>query len=413
MSSSEAIGRRLSLEKWEAWICWSIILLFAAFSIAVVADRHFIGSISPLFWDLPVYTTAVDLLATGQNPYDSNLLHQAGVASILHFTSPPAVYRLFELIANSPLHAIFKPALVLLHLVAILGIPLMLGRLFFGSGSIALGLAVGAFLVLFATAGLGAFGAMNNGTSLYFFIIAGLVPGLTRQRWTGFHIAVIVATIFKPFYIFFWVIPVLAHGFSWRQLFSGMICALVAVASYALAAVLDPALFNNWLNNILTQTVGIGDLGTNLFGVVHRLVPNVKGAPYAVHFALMAGLGLVLLTTRLRGPRLWASLIAAVIFMNPRVMGYDMAIASIPIAYLGAMLLPGAITHHLRLAASTLAIGTTMLVLSYRDAFLSGGLVFPAVVSAIILLTALREGFSLSPLSLYSKPKMADSEARA
>ena len=73
---------------------------------------------------------------------------------------------------------------------------------------------------------------MNNGSVLYLLIVMAAATGLTKRNWTAFHIAVMGATIFKPYYVFFWIIPARAHGFSWRQTATAICLALLAALTY-------------------------------------------------------------------------------------------------------------------------------------------------------------------------------------
>ena len=108
------------LRRQETTVTWLAATGLLLFSCAALIDRHLIGDTSPIFWDLTVYTHAVDLLAAGKNPYDAAVLHQAGVPPWLYFISPPAVALLFEAIARSPMRPLFMPALVMLHFAAMI-----------------------------------------------------------------------------------------------------------------------------------------------------------------------------------------------------------------------------------------------------------------------------------------------------
>jgi hypothetical protein len=120
------------LRRREPAVIWLAAAGLFALAAAIFVDRHFIGEPVPLFWDLPVYDAAVRALAEGADPYNSAELHRFGPPDYLHFTSPPAIAWLLTLIAKSGLGPLLKPALLVLHLAAMVGITLVLGRLFFG-----------------------------------------------------------------------------------------------------------------------------------------------------------------------------------------------------------------------------------------------------------------------------------------
>ena len=391
---------------------WLAAAALMALSFAGLLDRHVLGHVSPLFWDLPVYLRAVDLLAAGQNPYDSELLHHAGVPSYLYFISPPAVMMLFAGIAKSPLHFLFGPALFLLHLAAMAGTPILLGRLLFGRAPARLALATAAFFTLFAASGLTAFSAMNNGSALNFLIVALALPGFSRKRWTAFHIAVTVAAIFKPYYVFCWILPVLAHGFDRRQFFTACGLTIMAASSYILPMWLAPEIFHAWVSNVMT-TLAIGDVGTSVFGALADWQAALKPQwlPHAAQAAYIAFLAILLMLTRLRGRPLWAALLLGVVFMNPRPLSYDMAIAAIPFAFLTATLLPKAMTMPWRLAISVPALAIFMLVLSYNDRIVPAAMLFPLMAACVMAATTLRAGLRLGGGARDLSPQPASAAA--
>jgi hypothetical protein len=384
------------------WIAAAGLL---AFAFAALLDRHVFGHTNPLFWDLPVYLRAVDLLAAGQNPYDSELLHGAGVSSFLYFISPPAVTMMFAAIAKSPLRPLFEPALILLHFCAMAGTPMLLGHLLFGRAPARLALAAAAFLVLFAASGLAAVSAMNNGSVLNLLIVAAALPGLARKRWTAFHTAVTFAAIFKPYYVFFWIVPVLAHGFSWRQTFIAAGLTILAALTYVLPIWLAPEIFQAWVDNMLA-TLAIGGVGMNVFGALRDWLtgPELRWLPYAAQLAYIGFLGALLLLTRLRGKELWAALLLGAVFMNPRPLGYDLAIAAIPFACLTATLLPRSMGMGWRLILSTCVPAGVMLLLSYNDNIAPAAVVFPLMTAGLLAACSMRAGLRVAIPALRFKP---------
>ncbi len=380
-------------ERAVVWLAAAGLILLAA---AIFVERHFIGDTVPLFWDLPVYDAAVRALAEGIDPYDSAALHRFEspeyLPEYLHFTSPPAVAWLLMAIAKAGLAPLLKPTLLILHLAAMVGIPLVLGRVFFGGEPERLALATAAFLMLFGFAGVGTLAAANNGTILYWWIAATAVAGFERDRWTAFHIAVVVAAVFKPFYIFFWILPVLAQGFSIRQAaiaFAGM---LAAASFYVLPLLVDPVTSWRWAANVTQQTLGQGDLGSNVFAAAARLVASGRAGwlPYVAQFSFNGVLAALLWATPVKGRARWAMLIAAAVFMNPRAQGYDMAIAAIPLAFAAALLLPAALSTGLALAVSVYGLALPMLVLSYRLInLIPSPILFPLIVAGVLLWTDL------------------------
>ena len=377
----------------ENTVMWIAALALMAFSVCVILDRHFIGHTSPLFWDMPVYLRATDLLAAGENPYVSDLLHRAGVPDYLYFISPPAVMMLFAAIGNSPLHPLFAPTLTILHFLAMAGTPLLLGRLLFGQSPARIALAAGAFFTLFASAGLSAFSAMNNGSALYFLILMAAITGLTAKHWTAFHVFTTIASIFKPYYVFFWILPVLAHGFNGRQAFIGAGLSALAALTYILPLWLAPDIFWAWMGNVAT-TLDIDDVGGNIFGAATSwdLASEWRWLPHAAQGVYMCFLAGLLLLGRLRGRKLWAALLVGAVFMNPRPLGYDVATAAIPFAFLAATLLPRTLGSGWRLPLSTVGLAGLMMVLSYEDRIIPAAVLFPLMAAGVLTVLVLRAG---------------------
>jgi hypothetical protein len=322
-----------------------------------------------LFWDFRVYTAAMAALARGENPYDPTVLHALGAPEFLYFTSPPAVAGAMQVLAQLGLSWLYAAAIILLHIAAMIATPVMLTRLLFGEGATRASLGVGVFFAMFTGAGVFTLAVLNNGTPLYAFIVLAACQGFKTERWRLFHVAVVLATIFKPFYLVLWVIPVLAKGFSWRQAFIGAGCAIAALSTYLLAYVLTPEMFASWWEMLTRQVLADGSRGDSLFAFVSGRVgeDGPSWAGYAAHFAYMGAIVALLLMTRVQGPARWALLLAAGIVLNPRIMVYDKVIAAIPLVYLGALIVPWRMQMGARLALSAL------------------GLVFGVVIATMVL----------------------------
>ncbi len=338
-----------------------VILACAEWGLLVFAIgwglEHFItggsAAAKPQFgWDLDVYIAAARALAAGLDPYDSAVLHAMGVEPVLHFTSPPLIAWILGLFGRvAPW--LMGPLLSTLTLVALTATPMLLARLFYPRLPAAGVVAIGASFAGFHCAGVTALFAVNMGTLLYLPIIATLADGLLRRRWTAFHIAVAIATVFKPFYAAFWLAPVLAHGFNFRQARVGAIAACASAAGYLLPALLTPTQFNAWLDRLSLQTLGSADVGESAFGAAFTThwPADHPLAPYLVHLLFAAAL--VGLAATIRRPHVrWAALLVGVILINPRMKEYDQAIAAVPLVYLGGLLFSDLMGPRARLCLS-------------------------------------------------------------
>ncbi len=324
-SGGEGTGPRLA-----AWIAGLGLLLVGAWLF-----------LTPHAWatlyqrDLPAYQGAIDAFAAGHDPYQAAQVRRAHG---LPFIAPPFVWLLYKLAAHSAFKPIFGAVLMAAHLVSIVALPMILSRLFLGVGAGRTVLGAGFFFTAFLGAGVFTSLVVNNGTPLYALIALGLIPAVTRGRWLGFHLAVALATAFKPFYAAFWLVPLLADAESRRQWAVGALAVAAAAASYLTPMLLAPRLMATWLHTLVQQVVDHDRLGDNLLGAMTAQPLARHGAlaapwaPYAAHVALsILLLGAALLLGRLGRTQRIAALLLVAVFLNPRAMRYDLSMAAIPL----------------------------------------------------------------------------------
>jgi hypothetical protein len=312
----------------------AVILAWAA-SIAL-----FVGGAAVLltpheraaYWlrDLPVYVGALKTFAAGSDPYRAAL---APSARGLFFTGPPFVWELYRLAAESPVRRFVGPALVVAGLASSAVIPLVQSWLFLGRGGERIALGWSFFFTAFAGAGFFATLATNNGTPLYALIVLALVPAVRSDRWMLFNAAVALAAAFKPFYAAFWLLPLLSNGGLARHLAGVAIGMAVAALSYLAPLLAAPRLFHEWVQALSKQTLVDGLLGTNVFAAVfHQVAARSQGLlPYEAQLTFSAALlAASVLLPQQRTQRI-AGLTLAAVFLNPRLMPYDLCIVAIPL----------------------------------------------------------------------------------
>ncbi len=300
--------------------------------------------------DLKVYQAAMDAIAAGADPYPGG---QGRAIYGLVFTSPPFVLWLFKLIAQAGLKPFFATSLLAADAVSVLVIPVVLGRLLLGPGLARAVLSLGFFATAFGGSGFFTALVINNGTPLYALIALGLIPAVTGDRWLAFHLAVALATAFKPFYAAFWIVPVLADGLRGGQWAASAAGLAAAAATYLAPLLLAPRLMAAWLHTLYGQTVSEGLLGDNLLGAMAHGAPGRHAGPTA--YEAQAALSAVLLAAglalgRLDRPRRIAGLVLIAVFLNPRAQRYDLSTAAIPVLALAAGALtraPSALTQAL------------------------------------------------------------------
>jgi hypothetical protein len=355
---------------------WVVAIALSLAGAAVLLTPHERAA----YWlrDLSVYRTALATFAAGGDPYRAALAPRAGG---LFFTGPPFVWELYRLAANSSFRRFVGPALVAAGFVSSAVIPLVQGWLFLGRRAERMALGLSFFFTAFAGAGFFAAMATNNGTPLYALITVALVPAVARDRWFFFNAAVALATAFKPFYAAFWLVPLLSDG-GYRRHLMGCITGMAAAALTYLAPLLAaPALFHDWLRALSKQTLIDGLLGSGLFAAVfHQTSAHL--APYEAQLAFSALLVIASLALpRARTPRITGLMLAAV-FLNPRLMPYDICIAAIPLLACTA----GA-ANGFSQAAWAVVLAVAMIVCDRNTPSLDGFL-YPAL-AALALLVAI------------------------
>jgi hypothetical protein len=337
--------------------------------------------------DLPAYQTAIDSFAAGHDPYQpAQVRHAHG----LPFIAPPFVWLLYRMAAHSPLKAVFGPLLMAADVASIVLIPAILSRLLLGPGVGRMVLGAGFFFTAFYGSGIFTGLVVNNGTPLYALIALGLIPAVTRGRWLGFHLAVALATAFKPFYAAFWLVPLLTDAESRAQWVTGVLAIGAAAASYLIPLIAAPKLMAAWIHTLVQQTVGDDRLGDNLLGAMTAgpLARHPSLAPYEAQIAFSAVLvgGSLLLGRLRRGDRI-AGLLLAAVFLDPRAMRYDLSMAAIPLLAVAAGATsrdpPGALWQ----AVWAAVLAGAMIVFSKNtpaDGFLYAGIAVAALLVAVV-----------------------------
>ncbi len=279
--------------------------------------------------DLPAYQTAIDAFAAGRDPYQTaQVRHAHG----LPFIAPPFVWLLYKLAAHSPMRPAFGGILMIADIISIVAIPTILSRLLLGPGAARTVLGAGFFFAAFLGSGVFTGLVANNGTPLYALIAVSLIPAVTHGRWLGFHLAVALATAFKPFYAAFWLVPLLADAEARRQWRAAAMAVALAAATYLVPLFLAPRLMAAWIHTLFQQVVGHDRLGDNLLGAMTADPRHAPMPPLVGHIALSAVLlGASLLLGRLGRSQRIAGLLLAAVFLNPRAMRYDLSTAAIPL----------------------------------------------------------------------------------
>ncbi|MBR0679042.1 hypothetical protein GXW74_00960 [Roseomonas eburnea] len=377
-----ALHRLRTLLPSDEQLVWLTSLGLGLLAVVALLERHVWGDTSPIFWDLPVYVATSEAQARGLDPYAPEVMRLLGLPDYLFVNSPPIATWLLGLAGGTPLRPHLGALLALAHVGALLAMPLVLGRVFFGHGMAGFALAAAAFLTMFAGAGITSVSAANLGTVLHAVILLALAPGLLRGRWAAFFVAVALASLFKPFYLAYCLLPAAANGWNWRHALVGAGISATVLVAHAASALIAPEAFSGWIANLRAAILVQGDTGTNLLGA--RALRDGGALRYLVQAAVIVAFLAVALLGRIRGRALWAALLIVVQFVNPRMMVYDLAVAAIPFAFLAAPFIPAGRGPLARIGIAVGAVSVVQFA-AYNGRLLDGSLLFPLMALALVL----------------------------
>ena len=290
-----------------------------------------------LWWleDLPVYSRAVQDFLAGKSPYNSAM-------SPLFFVYPPIFLYLAGLLSHLFPNGWGAGAYVGAHLVAICAIPLVLARYFFRLAWLT---PLFALLLFFAEPrfdGMLALCGANVASILYLLAFVAAVPGLRKNLWTFFYLAVLLAAVIKITFLALLLLPLLVGRAQWWRCVA---CGALAVAVNVMEKVLDPSLYAGYQWSVLQGVIVQRHYGYGVFGVLayydDKLHHAVGKGPYAVAVLMAVAIvaGLYWLRWRLdrdeagwmdagTARAVWIGLVVmAVVLVDPREMQYDVDVA--------------------------------------------------------------------------------------
>jgi len=329
-------GRRTVLVFW--------ILAFAAIAAWVAFDQT--------GWDVGVYRKAIYSLQAGHDPYADamaiqRLVHahpELGTAG-----SPPYSY------VYSPI------TLPLLRLIGILPLWLsgsgywllyiagVLAQIWFGMRFVEA--SERPYFVYLAPAAAFFPGLLVNGIVLggniayilYPLMLLAALAGWRRGKWSWFYLAVLAASCVKAPLLSLAAIPLFSAR---RQWIPAGATAAAGIALFVTQPLLWPTLFHHYLEAVELQFSFNRDFGSSPAGIFSDLLYS-RGIPYSpaslifyLLYAIPLFASLVYLSRRfLRGDfalQQWVPvLLVGMILFNPRIIEYDAAPLTIPLALIG------------------------------------------------------------------------------
>jgi hypothetical protein len=339
--------------------------LFVAVPTAIIANRYH-GT--ELFWDSHIYARAVQTFLAGGDPY--------ALTNYLNFVYPPIFLRTAALLSHLfPFHSGWYLYLAL-NSAAVLCLPIILSKFYLRSSWLTPPLAVGIFLFHPLLTAEIALLSGNISSLCYAIILAAGVPGLRRNRWSLFYVAVACASLIKlPFLVLLLLPLFLGH----RQMVFSVLTAAAVLLEMFFEALLLPAQYKAFLQSIVSQVVIRQDTGFGLLPHLMRVAQHLPVAP--VKFALFVHTALTLIlilclwaSKKKRGSRgstlpesVWiAAVLIAAVLANPRMLTYDADIAILPATLIAVESIRALLHRKVSPLAIALPIMTFVVILSRK-----------------------------------------------
>jgi hypothetical protein len=313
-----------------------LVALFAVAAVGFWRTHH--GHIGGMWAeDVPIYVAAVGDFLAGRNPY--NLSHAP-----MFFFYPPFFLELTGFLSRLVPPGWGARAYMLLDIAATFALPLVLARFFFRQKWLGPLFAMLLFFVSPRFTGVLALFGLNVASTLYCLAFVAAVPGLRRNRWEWFYLAVMFAALIKITFLALLLLPLLAGRRQWRR---SVVCGAMVVALNFGERMAWPQLYQGYQWCLQQGILVNHSYGYGLFGIAATYLPHIgKGVgvvPYAISGLLSVTLLVLMFALRWRldrtgllekwqsDPSRWgvwlAMVVMTVILVNPRQMQYDVDIA--------------------------------------------------------------------------------------
>lgn len=302
-------------------------------------------------WDFNIYSRAMRSLKAGRDPYLDGIAHQDSAHrngairedSAVSFTylGTPITLPLLRLLSDLPGWCV--AAYWLLYAAAALAQLWVCMQ--WGEENERIFLAVLAPAAAFFPGFLQSVVILGGNIAylIYGLVLLAALYGWRRGRWGWFYAAVLVASCFKPPELTLLAIPVLSARRQWLW---ATVTAAAGLAAFAVQPLLWPALFRNFLHASDLQFKYNADFGSGPAGVLSmslyfaHLPYDLVSRIFWILYVLYAVPILILLAHLSRryfegeiSQKQWIPLLlCGVILLNPRLIEYDFAPITLPIA---------------------------------------------------------------------------------
>jgi hypothetical protein len=287
-----------------------------------------------LFWDLSVYKRAVYDYSIGQNPYRLDAL-------FLFIYHPYILILFFYIDKIADLNFVFASIFIISSYLFFKQIQENLYsekiKTNFGNKLSIFWLFAPA--ICFGGAGIVALQSGNLTLYLHFAVISTFLyikKNINLKSIIYFLACVVFVSLIKPYYLGYLILLIYLTNYKKAALFS-IISVLIFAAIWLSAGVYTPILYEKFLAALTHQTLGQGDLGYAVFGLIRRFLGDAIALFIHVVVMVLALGGAIFLTRRkaceLRSDEIMPLAIAFIIFLNPRMKEYDFPIAVLFVSF--------------------------------------------------------------------------------
>ena len=286
------------------------------------------------FWDAHVYATAFHQDLARADPY-------AAGADNTDFVYPPLFLKIGTSLArNIPGRSGWFVYIAVMFL-AIGAIPWALRKVFLPGEWMTALLTCVLFALqpkLYAEV---AFLSGNIATPLYAVTLIAAIPGVRRNQWTLFYLAVAISALIK---VPFLSLLLLSWFVGTNQFLKSVLTATFVLLGYTAEWAADRALFAKYLGSVHRQVLEGGDTGIGVLAMFSKLGTRVaamqsRGMVLGSVAAIVLLLALLSVLRRYRElpgiAELWVpTVLIAAIVSNPRMMAYEADVAFVPAIFL-------------------------------------------------------------------------------
>ena len=330
------------LTHWDFTLAITCFAIASGYFLLVLVTHH-------IFWDINFYSAVVKAMAAGKSPYDNGYIYRSlDVGYSSGFVYPPLVAEAFYKLRWLFLTSTGRALLISAHIMSWISIPFMLAtrkRI----GIRATFYMFGAFINSFwswrhETVGCRQY---SRDTSCCFDFLD--CCSCSTRTYELFWVTIFLCSLVKFTFLGFLLVPIILD----KKYISAILFIAAVIAAYALNYLITPALFSEYLAQILGQHSNSGYLGLSIFSLATALIkgplsPNgghIFAIAISIHLVFVAIVVLLAFAIAERRGRpkhfdlFCGWLVVSGFLISPRIFDYDLAIVIVPIVLLTRMLL--------------------------------------------------------------------------